>query len=104
VAKINPAQSTQQETTKASKIEVLVDASNSRYNFHYKFYQGKLQLYGSFNADLYEIIDINTDHHALFLFYKDAYYFLDETNSEVTPLEVIKDEALLKKLKEYRAN
>lgn len=59
-------------------------------------------LFGDFDRALYEVLEINGDNHALFLFYKDAYYLLDENQHKVTKLEAIRDSALIAKLREYR--
>lgn len=85
-----------------SRIGVDINSSSSKYSFHYQFTQGKLILYGIFDAGLYEIIEVNGDTHSIFLYYKDNYYLLNEKQSAITPLTVIKDTELVKKLKEYR--
>jgi len=86
----------------SSRIAVDVLNNNKKFSFHYQFAKGKLVLYGSFDKSLYEILEINGDNHAVFLFYKDQYFLLDEKEMKVTPLEPIKDAALVDKLKEYR--
>jgi hypothetical protein len=93
----NPKSSVRQ-----SHIQVETDSSSKKYNFHYQFNNGKLQLFGPFDKSLYEILEINGDSHAVFLFYRENYYLLDEKQSEITKLSLIKDSELLKKLKEYR--
>ncbi len=85
-----------------SKMEVVTSPTSKKYTFHYEFAEGKLHLYGPFDRSLYEILEINGDGHAVFLFYKENYYLLDETQHSVTPLAPIRDGALLKKLKEYQ--
>jgi len=85
-----------------SHIQVETDSSSKKYNFHYQFSNGKLQLFGPFDNSLYEILEINGDSHAVFLFYRENYYLLDEKQSEITKLSLIKDSELIKKLKEYR--
>ena len=87
----------------ASHIAVDTDASNKKYSFHYQFSNSKLVLYGSFDKSLYEILEINGQAKTVFLFYKGNYYLLDEKQKHVTPLEPIKEGALLRKLKEYRS-
>jgi hypothetical protein len=104
IAKVNPSVQELPVISAKSQIEVQFDNTNSNYKFHYQFKQGKLRLYGDFNSELFEIIDINTEQHTMFLFYQNNYYFLDETKTEVSPLLEIKDETLLKKLKQYRDN
>ncbi len=85
-----------------SHVQVEMDSSNKKFDFHYQFVGNKLMLYGSFDRSLYEVLEINGDNHALFLFYKDAYYLLDEDQHKVTKLEAIKDAKLISKLREYR--
>jgi len=85
-----------------SRIGVDINSSSSKYSFHYQFAQGKLILYGIFDNGLYEIIEVNGDTHSIFLYYKDNYYLLNEKQSAITPLTVINDLELIKKLKEYR--
>lgn len=90
------------EELTVSKLEVLTTPANKKYNFHYQFTEGKLMLFGPFDKSLYEILEINGAGHAVFLFYRENYYLLDESKTEVTKLSVIRDSELLKKLKEYR--
>jgi hypothetical protein len=86
-----------------SHIAVETDTANKNYNFHYQFAGGKLFLYGPFDKSMYEILEINGDHHAVFFYYKDNYYLLDEKQLKITRLEPIKDASLVRKLKEYRS-
>ena len=86
----------------ASKMEVITDIDNKKYNFHYQFAKGKLILYGPFDKSLYEILEIHGDGHAVFLYYKENYYLLDESQTNITQLRPISYSALLKKLREYR--
>jgi hypothetical protein len=85
-----------------SKMEVITESSDKKHTFHYQFVQGKLLLYGPFDKSLYEILEIHGEGHAVFLFYRENYYMLDERQSKITPLGAIQDTELLKKLKEYR--
>ena len=86
----------------ASSVQVEIDSSSKKYNFHYQFKSNKLQLFGSFDKSLYEILEITGESHAVFMFYRENYYLLDEKQNQITRLSVIKDSNLLKKLKEYR--
>jgi len=85
-----------------SKMEVITGIDDKKHNFHYQFAQGKLMLYGPFDKSLYEILEIHGDGHAVFLYYKENYYLLDESESKITQLQAIRDGELLKKLREYR--
>lgn len=97
-----PVSSNRRSDISPSTIQVDLDSSSKKYDFHYQFVGSKLMLYGSFDRSLYEILELNGDNHAVFLFYKDAYYLLDQNQTKVTKLEPIKDAALVNKLREYR--
>jgi hypothetical protein len=86
-----------------SHIAVETDTANKNFDFHYQFAGGKLFLYGPFDKSVYEILEINSENHAVFLFHKDNYYLLDEKQIKITRLEPIKDSVLIRKLKEYRS-
>jgi hypothetical protein len=87
----------------ASSITVEVDPSNKKYDFHYRFSDGKLFLLGSFEKDLYEIMEFfDNNKRTVFLYYHANYYLLDETQEKPTPLTAITDPELLKKLRDYR--
>jgi len=92
-----------QEGVAISTIAVATDNTNAKYSFHYQFNAGKLILYGSFDKGLYEILEVHGDVKSLFLFYKDSYYFLDESKRAVTPLSPIRDKQLIQKLRDYRS-
>lgn len=85
-----------------SKLDVTTNSDDKKYNFHYQFSSGKLLLFGPFDKSLYEILEINGDSHAVFLYYKENYYLLDEAQSAITALTPIRDGKLLQKLREYR--
>ena len=108
-----------EETAKAGELEtehnkgkdttapsILVETlADSKYNFHYQFKDNKLYLYGSFEKNLYEIMEFfSNNKHTMFLFYKENYYLLNEEDEKVKPLAPIKDPTLLEKLKDYRKN
>jgi hypothetical protein len=76
--------------------------ANTKYTFHYQFTDKKLFLYGPFEGVLYEILEVHGDNHALFLYFKDNFYHLDENKLEATDLTPIRDRALIQKLKEFR--
>jgi len=91
-------------TAKNTTIAVEIDNSNKKFNFHYQFKDDKLFLYGSFEKNLYEIMEFFGDDNkrTVFLFYKDNYYLLNEDNQKIKPLVPITDQILIKKLKESR--
>lgn len=94
--------SAEPKSTKA-EIEVRTDSNNKKYTFHYQFKEGKLYLYGSFEKNLYEIMEFFSDNkRTVFLFYKENYYLLNEESEKIRPLTPISDPVLLKKLTDYR--
>jgi hypothetical protein len=98
---VDPTKSEKASLT-ASHIAVETNTTSKKYDFHYHFDGGKLVLYGPFDKSLYEILEIHGDQHAVFLFYKETYYLLDENQKKIVGLQPIRDSALLRKLKEYR--
>jgi hypothetical protein len=81
---------------------VEINSSNKK-SFRYQFANGKLILYGPFEKNLYEILEFFDDEkRSVFLFYQDKYYHLQDGTDDVQNLVAIKDQALLKKLKESR--
>ncbi len=93
---------TQPSVVEVSKMEVITSAADRKYKFHYQFREGKLMLFGPFDKELYEVLEIHGDSHAVFLFYKSNYYLLDEKQNKISPLTPIKDSQLLQRLREYR--
>ncbi len=89
-----------------TSIQVTTDNTNKKYTFHYQWKNGNLMLYGSFEKNLYEILEFfsSDDKRTAFLYYKENYYLLNEDNEKVKELTPISDQTLLKKLKEYRDN
>lgn len=87
-----------------SSIVVEVVDTGKRNDFHYQFKDGKLYLLGSFEKDLYEIMEFFNDDNkrTVFLYYNSSFYLLDETRNEPTPLHAITDTELLQKLRKYR--
>lgn len=84
-------------------VDVVVDAANKKYSFHYQFKDGKLFLYGPLQKDLYEILEIFSDEkRTMFLYHENQYYLLKDGSEKVTPLNPIEDPALIRKLNEYR--
>jgi len=81
-------------------VETIID---KKYTFHYQFKENKLYLYGTFEKNLYEIMEFFSDNkRTMFLFYKDNYYLLNEEDERVKALAPIKDPVLLQKLRDYR--
>jgi hypothetical protein len=88
-----------------SSIEVDIHANDTEHQFHYVFNEGRLVLYGSFERNLYEILEfIKEDDRTIVLFYKSNYYLLDESKASPTALQPIRNKELLNKLKSLRGN
>lgn len=86
-----------------SSITVEVVDTGRKNDFHYQFKDGKLYLLGSFEKDLYEILEFfNDNKRTVFLYYNSGFYLLDESKTEPTPLQAITDPELLQKLRNYR--
>ncbi|WP_276374034.1 hypothetical protein [Chryseolinea sp. H1M3-3] len=101
--KANPEAKISEAPLSKSSIVVEVDNSNKKFNFHYQFKNGKLYLFGTFEKNLYEIMEFfSGNKRTVFLFYKDNYYLLSEENDTIKPLAPINDPTLLQKLKDYR--
>lgn len=89
---------------RVANIDLEVISSEKKYKLHYQFSEGKLVLYGSFDKGLYEIIEVSGNNdRSLFLYYKTAYFMLDQNMKEVTPLKEITDPVLIQKLKLFRS-
>ncbi len=85
-----------------SKISVETVSNDKKHPFHYQFVQGKLVLFGSFDHEPYEVLEINSNDQTHFLYYKSTYYLLDQKQSAITRLEPITDAVLIKKLNQYK--
>jgi hypothetical protein len=73
--------------------------------FHYQYYSGKLYLYGDFRDIPYEILELNSANgKRLFIFYDNAYYKIKDDQQEITPLEALTDQDIIKKLEIIQAN
>jgi outer membrane biosynthesis protein TonB len=89
----------------ASTVEVEIDNSSRKLDFHYQFRDNKLILFGTFEKDLYTILEFfHENKRTVFLNYNSSYYLLDESKDKPTPLKAVTDPALLQKLKEFRGN
>lgn len=87
-----------------SSIAVETDTMSKKYNFHYVFKDSKLILYGAFEKNVYEILEfIGDEKRTVVLFYKSNYYLLNIDKTEPTKLSPIRDQKLLKMLKEHRS-
>lgn len=82
------------------EVETIFD---KKKDFHYKFYNKKLFLYGDFERNPYEIIEYISDNTKLyFLYYEGKFYELEDSQMKVTPLAEIDDVQLVKELELIR--
>ena len=84
-------------------LDVEINNTHKNFTFHYQFKSGKLFLYGSFDRSLYEILEINhQEGKAMFLYYRDKFYYLSAEQSKIAPLEPVKESSLIDKLEKAR--
>ncbi|MEO1051272.1 MAG: hypothetical protein AAFX87_11625 [Bacteroidota bacterium] len=75
------------------------DNTNKKYTFHYQFKKDKLVLYGDFSKSIYELLEFNSGtDKTLYLYYRDQFYSLNQTQVKITPLQAIKDKSLVQQL------
>lgn len=90
-------------STPTSNIEIQSVDKKSE-TLRYKFFDGKLFLYGNFNNSPYEILEINTAKEKdVYLIFENQYYKL-QNGDGIKSLEPITNEALLKDLMIIRNN
>ncbi|MBL7857065.1 MAG: hypothetical protein JNM57_05195 [Cyclobacteriaceae bacterium] len=100
-----PIASTPDKKQEEASIVVENITGSKNHTFHYQFLDGKLLLYGSFDRNLFEIMEFFSDNkRTMFLYYKDNYYLLSEENDHIRALTPIHDANLLKKLRASREN
>lgn len=77
-----------------TEIEFL-DALEDKDNYHYRYYNSKLYLYGDFNEMPYQIIELNDKgKKQLFLSHNDEVYSLKDNTTEITELRKLQDDML----------
>lgn len=91
-----------------SKVEVET-VFDKKKDFHYKFYNRKLYLYGDFEQNPYEIIEYNANtvvadagNRLYFLYYEGKYYRLESGQMKVAPLVELTDDELVNELELLR--
>lgn len=90
-----------QITENRSGIDVSVD-KNSDKQFHYKYHDNKLFLYGNFDSKTYEILELNTyNGKQVYLNVDDNYYLLKSNQLEAAPLNKITDKKLIGDLNKF---
>ncbi len=99
-----PVNKMQQATETYIPKTAVVEMDNSNYAFHYQFYDNKLYLYGVFE-NKYEILELNTPNGiSIYMYYNAQFYELQQNQEKITPLESIKDNALIEDLRTIKEN
>lgn len=84
------------ENSDVSKTEIeLLENIEDAEQYHYRYFNSKLYLYGDFKKQPYEIIELNNKgKKQLFLSYSDHIYIIEDNVLEITALEKLEDEML----------
>lgn len=86
----------------ASKVNVEIKLKK-KYSFHYQYTQGNLILYGNFEDDLFEVLELNKeDQVEVYLYYESNYYYIKDKSGLITPLEAVANKNLKNKLERLR--
>jgi hypothetical protein len=104
IGALNPQsnESIAEPLSEAIEVATIKDKKNK---FHYKFYENKLYLLGTFDDMPYEIIEINSKSGKKFyLYYKENFYRLQSDQLKPTPLERIENDSLVNELKIIQMN
>lgn len=86
-----------------SQLEIEIISNKRKYPFHYQVNEGRLLLYGDFDEEPYELLEISINaEKKLYLFFKDKYYEIEETASEATPLQPVSNDSLIRELEKLK--
>lgn len=76
---------------------------SKKHKFHYRYFDTKLFLYGNFDSNTYDILELNTSNgQSLYLKYESKYFSLEQNKTEISKLEQVSDADILKKLEEIQ--
>lgn len=85
-----------------SKVQVEID-TDSEYNFHYRYFNNKLFLYGDFSSSPYELIELNSQKSKdLYMHFAGKYYALEANRLEITKLTPLRDKIIIRGLDNLR--
>lgn len=87
----------------ADEIDIKTSQRSSE-EIRYKYYDGKLHLYGNFKKNPYEIIEINSPRSKMVYLYHNNRYFKLLTTDKVVALPQITDQVLIQELEIVRVN
>lgn len=86
-----------------SKFEIEIISNKRKYPFHYQVNSAKLFLYGDFDEEPYELLEINVNEEKkLYLFFKDQYYEIEESATEITPLQRVSSKSTIIELEKLK--
>ena len=90
---------------KEQKHVEIENIEDSQYDFHYKFYNNKLYLYGDFHGIPYEIFEINGESvKRLFLLHDGVYYRIFDSVTETSKLQKVTNVDLINDLSMLKEN
>jgi hypothetical protein len=88
--------------TKPSTLAVET-VNDNIHDFHYRFYNDKLYLYGDFSGNPYEILELNKPNgRSVFLYYDDSYYQINENQENIDALKKITSRKTIEELENIR--
>lgn len=89
-------------TLMKSSVAVEIKPNDMLYSFHYQFSDGRLLLFGPFQKDACQVMELNADgQRSVYLSYKDQFYHIEETGTLVKQLAPVIDAELIRKLSAY---
>ncbi len=81
-----------------------VEVFESDNGLNYKYFQGKLSLFGDFSLSPYEVLEVNSKGgKEIYLYYDDAYYKIILTRVTI-PLQEVTDRSKIQELRILRGN
>ncbi len=99
---INRLEKVKEDVESAVEVTTIKDKRNK---FHYKFFENKLYLLGSFNEMPYEILELNSKSgKSYFLYYNNSFYKLQTEQLKPAPLVKIENDSLVNELKIIQMN
>lgn len=101
IPKVSGNDITEEESSKPIDVKTI---NRKIEEIKYRYFDGKLFLYGDFKREPYEILEINSSSSRdIYLYYTDKYYKIQMTD-DVKTLSPIVDSKLIKELKIIRDN
>jgi hypothetical protein len=76
----------------------IITVKDTKFDLHYKNFDGKLYLYGDFKGKIYELIEINSRIKKYFLYYEKKYYSLKSNQREMQPLQLVSEKSTIEEL------